>query len=118
MRLSRCVILAVLAVLLNFPLFAGREFIRFHTCNSDISYDGINKIFQDSRGFVWIGTFKGLNRYDGARFRIWYREDLGLTSDFIHEIAEDSDGNLWVGTDAGVSCYLRSEDRFEPLLTE
>lgn len=116
MRLSRCVIVAVLAVLLNFPLFAGREFIRFHTCNSDISYDGINKIFQDSRGFVWIGTFKGLNRYDGARFRIWYREDLGLTSDFIHEIAEDSDGNLWVGTDAGVSCYLRSEDRFEPLL--
>ena len=94
---------------------AGREFIRFHTGNSDISYDGINEIFQDSQGFVWIGTFKGLNRYDGTRFRVWYREDLGLASDFIHQIAEDRDGNLWIGTDAGVTCYLRDEDRFEPL---
>ena len=116
MRIARRAAVAVLAVLLNFPVFAGREFIRFYTGNSDISYDGINTIFQDSRGFVWIGTFKGLNRYDGTRFRIWYREEIGLTSDFIHQIAEDPDGNLWIGTDAGVSCYLREEDRFVPLL--
>ena len=108
--------LPAVIVLLSAPSLSGREFIRFHTGNSDISYDGINKIFQDSQGFIWIGTFKGLNRYDGTRFRVWYRESLGLHSDFIHQIAEDRDGNIWVGTDAGVSCYLRDEDRFEPLL--
>ena len=103
---------AALAVILCFAQLQGREFIRFHTANSDISYDGISNIFQDSRGYIWIGTFKGLNRYDGTRFRIWYKEELGLASDYIHEIAEDAHGNLWVGTDAGVSCYLRDEDRF------
>ena len=96
--------LPAVIVLLSAPSLSGREFIRFHTGNSDISYDGINKIFQDSQGFIWIGTFKGLNRYDGTRFRVWYRESLGLHSDFIHQIAEDRDGNIWVGTDAGVSC--------------
>ena len=109
---------AALALILCSAQLQGREFIRFHTANSDISYDGISNIFQDSRGYIWIGTFKGLNRYDGTRFRIWYKEELGLASDYIHEIKEDADGNLWVGTDAGVSCYLRDEDRFEPLLAE
>lgn len=114
-RIASIIVVAALALFSPFSS-AGREFIRFHTGNSEISYDGINEIFQDSRGFVWIGTFKGLNRYDGTRFRVWCREDLGLSSDFIHQIAEDRDGNLWIGTDAGVTCYLTDEDRFEPLL--
>lgn len=89
------------------------SFTHINTSNSNISYDGISKIFQDSRGYMWIGTFKGLNRYDGSRFDVYYKDALGLDSDFIHTIIEDSEGNLWIGTDNGVSRYIYKEDRFE-----
>lgn len=70
---------------------------------------------QDSRGFIWIGTYHGLNRYDGRRFDVFTASDLGLTTDYINCFAEDRDGNIWVGTDNGVSCYNYVLDRFEPL---
>ena len=37
-----------------------------------LSNSQINYLFQDSRGFIWIGTSYGLNRYDGYRFRTFY----------------------------------------------
>ena len=71
-----------------------------------MSYDSIRDIFQDSRGYVWIGTYKGLSRYDGKRFKNYDREDFGVTSDFINVIKEDLDGNLWIGTDNGSNLQL------------
>ena len=91
------------------------RFTHLTQSNSSLCYDGISKVVQDSRGFIWIGTFSGLNRYDGTRFKLYRADDLGLASDFIHTIIEDHDGNLWIGTDAGVSRYLWKENRFEPL---
>lgn len=94
------------------------EFTHLNTSNSSLCYDGVSKIVQDSRGYIWIGTFSGLNRYDGTHFKHYRKKELGLASDFIHCITEDLDGNLWIGTDAGVSKYLWKEDRFEPFLLE
>ena len=89
-------------------------FVHINRSNSSISYDGISRIFQDSRGFLWIGTFKGLNRYDGERFTVYDKDDLGVASDFIHSLAEDSEGNVWVGTDRGVTVYDFRSDSFIP----
>lgn len=96
-------------------LASSYQFIRFNTGNSGLSYDGISKIFQDSRGFIWIGTFKGLNRYDGSTFKVYDKVALGLSSDFIFSIKEDKAGDLWIGTDAGVTKYDYARDCFEPL---
>lgn len=95
---------------------APYQFTNINTGNSNLSYDGISKIAQDSRGFIWIGTYKGLNRYDGNSFKVYEKEDLGLPSDFIFCISEDHDGNIWVGTDNGVSRYDYLKDSFEPLV--
>lgn len=83
--------------------------------NSGLSYDSVREIFQDSRGFVWIGTYKGLSRYDGVRFKNYDRDDFGVTSDFINVIREDVDGNLWIGTDNGVVVYNPENDAFSSL---
>ena len=91
------------------------KFTRLSTSNSALSYDGVSSIMQDSRGFIWIGTYHGLNRYDGRRFDIFTASDLGLTTDFIHCFSEDRDGNIWVGTDCGVTRYNYVLDRFEPI---
>lgn len=77
-----------------------------------LSYDSVREIFQDSRGFVWIGTYKGLSRYDGIRFKNYGRSDFGITSDFVNVIREDVEGNLWIGTDNGVVIYDYEQDVF------
>ena len=91
------------------------QFSHLNRENSGLSYDSIREIFQDSRGFVWIGTYKGLSRYDGVRFKNYDRDDFGVTSDFINVIREDLDGNLWIGTDNGVVVYDPMEDSFSSL---
>ena len=87
-------------------------FYHFNRENSGLSYDSIREIFSDSRGYVWIGTYKGLSRYDGTRFRNYDRNDFGVTSDFINVIREDVNGNIWIGTDNGVVIYEHETDEF------
>ena len=73
-------------------------------------------IFQDSRGFVWLGTEDGLNRYDGLGFKVYKHDPAdpdSLPSNFVWAIDEDSSGNLWIGTDGGgVAMLDRATDRF------
>ena len=44
-------------------------FSHFNKENSGLSYDSVREIFQDSRGYIWIGTYKGMSRYDGTMFK-------------------------------------------------
>ena len=56
----------------------------------------VNVIYEDSRGFMWIGTQYGLNRYDGYEFRIYTTENSSLASNNIEEIYEDKNQRLWI----------------------
>ena len=87
-------------------------FSHFNKEHNGLSYDSVREIFQDSRGYIWIGTYKGLCRYDGTRFKNYDRTELGVSSDFINVIREDLEGNLWIGTDNGVVVYNYAEDEF------
>lgn len=73
-------------------------------------------MIQDSRGFIWIGTQTGLQRYDGKRFTTYLadvRDPGALQSDWIQTIFEDSKKRLWIGTNvAGVSLLNRSTEKF------
>ena len=41
------------------------------TAEDGLSLSGVTQIFQDSKGFLWFGTYNGLNRYDGYNFKIF-----------------------------------------------
>ena len=113
-NILKALFVTCLALALSLRLQAY-EFIHFTKDNSGLSYDGISTITQDSRGFIWIGTYKGLNRYDGSTFNVYGKKEMGLESDFVYVVTEDADGNLWIGTDKGVTMYNYRKDRFEPL---
>ena len=107
--------LAVAAVMLSTAgLLYGHElhFTHFNKEDNNLAYNSINTIFEDSRGYVWIGTHKGLSRYDGVRFKNYDKSDLGVASDFVSAICEDNSGNLWIGTDKGASIYRYDIDNF------
>jgi ligand-binding sensor domain-containing protein/signal transduction histidine kinase/DNA-binding response OmpR family regulator len=80
-----------------------------------LSNSTIEAIYQDSPGFIWIGTRDGLNRYDGHEMVV-YRNipgDSGSISDgYIRCIHEDHDGHLWIGTVNGLNRFDRVRNRF------
>ena len=76
------------------------------TIEDGLSQSTVETIFQDSKGYMWIGTHDGLNRYNGNSFKVYrYREGDkdSIASNTIITIDEDKYGNLWVGTARGLS---------------
>ncbi len=63
-------------------------------------------ILQSRDGYIWLGTAKGLVRFDGVRFKVLDKKGLKqLSKYFIRSLCEDHESNLWVGTDSGLIKY-------------
>lgn len=72
------------------------------TVEDGLSNNWVKAILKDKEGFMWFGTFNGLNRYDGRTFKIFQTSNSQtLTDNVIESLAEDRDGNIWVGTFSG-----------------
>lgn len=75
---------------------------------SDFPQNTVQAIHQDSRGYIWVGTESGLNRYDGKRivnYKLGLNENITLTGKIINNITSDKLQNLWVATDNGLSLF-------------
>ncbi len=86
-----------------------------YTTTDGLSINSVTKVLQDSRGFIWIGTTNGLNRFDGYNFKIFEPNpaDPGsISSRSIIDICEDSNGALWIATPNGLNRYDRNTETF------
>ena len=84
-----------------------------------LSHISVLDIIQDSKGFIWVGTQFGLNRYDGYSFEVFnfdVEDDQSISSDFVLSIFEDSTGLIWVGTSNGLNSYNPSTTKFKRYL--
>ena len=97
---------------IRLPVVEGKD-IRFARISSSqgLSEVRVSDIVQDDQGFIWFGTWNGLDRYDGYNFKVFKhdperKESLGGV--FIYSLFKDRAGTIWVGTD-------QSLDRFDPL---
>ncbi|MFN3394736.1 MAG: two-component regulator propeller domain-containing protein, partial [Candidatus Thermochlorobacter sp.] len=107
------VLLAVSLSLTSAQLAQSQELkLKFEqfTTERGLSQSRVNCIVQDKRGFIWIGTNDGLNRFDGYTFTV-YRYDAQnpntIPSDIIQALHCDRNGTLWIGTPNGL---CKSED--------
>lgn len=82
-----------------------------------LSQSTVHVIFQDSKGFMWIGTNKGLNKFNGYKFEVFMPSidslQNGLAHQSVYDIIEDRNGNLWIGTRDGVSKYNPQKRTFK-----
>jgi signal transduction histidine kinase/ligand-binding sensor domain-containing protein/DNA-binding response OmpR family regulator len=109
---------SLLALLILFVLKINAQELQFKSIsvNDGLSQHDVSCIIQDSYGFMWIGTYDGLNRYDGYRILNFFHvtgDAESLSSNRILCLYEDSKKRIWIGTDgAGINYYLMVEERF------
>ena len=79
------------------------------TSQNGLSNNKVNCFMQDGRGFMWIGTDDGLNRYDGQYFTVFKKQPAGqqgLSGNIVTDMLEDKQGVLWIATaDGGITKY-------------
>jgi ligand-binding sensor domain-containing protein/two-component sensor histidine kinase len=77
--------------------------------SNGLSNNKVNCILQDKRGFTWIGTDDGLNRYDGNNFLIFRNKPgspVGISGNIITGLLEDENQTIWIATsDGGLNRY-------------
>ena len=100
------IIVCVIFCSLSFAQNSQLKFERFST-EQGLSQSTVNCIYRDQKGFLWIGTVGGLNRFDGYSFKV-FRPVPGDTSGlrsasigFIYPDAKYPNKSLWVGTEDG-----------------
>lgn len=93
------------------------ENLSFQHIESGMSQSSATEIFEDSFGFLWIGTQNGLNNYDGKDFQIYEKSQdgiTGLTNGQIEDLYEDDENELHIATAKGLNTYNRKLDKVKP----
>jgi signal transduction histidine kinase/ligand-binding sensor domain-containing protein len=74
------------------------------TVDDGLPHATVRALAQSADGYLWVGTYEGLVRFDGVELRLFDRNSTpGLPNNSVLVVAPTRDGALWVGTNAGVS---------------
>ncbi len=119
-------VLALLLLLVQYlPAHAQNSNIPFRHINAEelLPENHIKCFFNDSAGFVWLGTRNGLARFDGVNvktFQYTPGDSASLKGYNVTNIVTDKNDNLWVGTDYGVNFYDVHKNTFQnfPLIPD
>lgn len=94
------------------------EPLRFdnYTLENGLSNNIAHCIYQDSKGWIWIGTSQGLNRFDGYKFTNYKNkpnDPNSLSGSLVRCIFEDKNGDLWIGIEnGGLNKFNRDRENF------
>jgi len=91
---------------------------RFYSSLEGLSGTSMHGFSQDSRGFLWIPTESGLNRFDGYNFEAYFNnpgDSASINSSSSYVVFEDSSGRIWVGTNLGFNRYDYEQDCFRQI---
>ena len=110
-------LLLVFVLLLLLPVFAQKDEVRFIRADiyKGLSHNQVNAIYRDEKGFVWLGTMSGLNRYDGYNFKIFRNQPTDTTSindNYIDRIFPYPGDRMLVKTRNGLNIYNPFTEQF------
>ncbi len=99
-------IFSFMKVDISYAMISGSINFNNITIEDGLSQSTVESMLQDSRGYIWIGTNDGLNRYNGYEFK-HYKHDKydknSIANNYIVDIEEDKMRRIWVSTLGGLS---------------
>jgi ligand-binding sensor domain-containing protein len=104
----RRVIPLLVVIFFGGSLAAQNIYYKRFTTADDLPSSVLYRVFNDSRGFLWISGNTGITRFDGRHF-ITYGVAEGLADNEVFDIAEDKEGNIWFTTLRGIAGYITTE---------
>lgn len=115
-----CRIIILFTLFLSSRLHAEDIKLEHYSRENGLSHNSVRHIVQDEHGLLWLGTFKGLNRFDGQRFTPYLSSSKlanRINNDDITalEIDEDSDV-MWIGTRDGLTRFDLRTHQFTTFL--
>ena len=77
------------------------------TTDDGLSNNYIVSLAQDQKGYIWIATESGLNRFDGQQFIVYNKNNSGLSSNELNALlADPKQDKIWIGTQRdGLCCF-------------
>ncbi len=110
-------------ILLPLSAYSQPKRLQFRHITPDdgLSSASVSCLLQDYQGFMWIGTYDGLNRYDGNKF-MWYKSNpsiaQSLPNSIIRSMHETHNKELYIGTQKGLCKYNREMNNFVNFVIE
>ena len=106
-----------MAILLPFSVFAQTEKINFTKIDNTngLPQNHIFSMTQDSDGYVWVCTLRGLAKYNGSRFenyRYDVKDSTSIPASWVYKYFEDSKGRSYVATVKGFSEFDKQKGTF------
>ena len=108
-------LLALGKILLVSLSVAASDRVRFKTWNTEngLPQNAVNNIVQTPDGYLWLGTFDGLARFDGARFKIFKKSNTpALPMNRMLSLYVDAAGRLWIWTEDPNTLVLYEQGKF------
>ena len=76
--------------------------MRYWRTGDGLPQNSVLAVEQTPDGYLWLGTFNGLVRFDGVRFETYTSATVPvMTSDSVACLYAEANGTLWVGTEGG-----------------
>jgi ligand-binding sensor domain-containing protein len=88
-----------------------QNYVFQHLSTKDgLASDYVQSIFQDSKGFYWIGTTSGLQKYDGFTLT----KSITVGNDLLHSsnVTQTRDGSIWISNENSLHRYNQTTGRF------
>ncbi len=123
MRIVKFQFIILVLLSISFAGYGQKSVYRYSKLDIDdgLTNNSINSIIQDSRGYIWFGTYYGLNRYNGYEIKNYYNESdnpHSVSDNFTTSLLEDIDGNIWVGTKFGLNRFDKNTEKFSRYLVD
>lgn len=111
------VIISLLCVVIASAVAQSFSPVKSTDISNGLSHNGTTALLEDSRGYIWVGTYDGLNLLNSNSVTQYLStpDNIIFSSNRVRSLAEDKFGRVWVGTDNGTTIFDYEKNSFKQI---